>query len=73
MLKVPNSVLGLLFYPLVMILFFTSINNILLGLTFLAAAFSVYLAYSSLVHQKNICVVCTTIYLINVILYFMTM
>ena len=70
---IPNSILGIVFYPLVAVLELLSRTDLIYPFAFLAAAGSVYLAYISLIRHRNICLVCTAIYAINVVLYIMTM
>ncbi|MBS3066099.1 hypothetical protein J4229_03590 [Candidatus Pacearchaeota archaeon] len=67
-----NSFYGMLFYPLIFLL--AQLN--LFGFIFLISIFSflgtVCLAYLSYVKLKTFCLVCTGIYLVNVLLLFLS-
>jgi len=59
----PNPVYGLFFYAL---LFFFIDYALYFGL--IAFPITIYLAYISYIKQKNFCLVCTGIYLINILI-----
>ena len=61
----PNPLFGLVYYALVF--FFVPY---VFYLSVVAFILSLYLAYVSYVQQKNFCVVCTAIYIINIVLFF---
>ncbi|MBI1968492.1 hypothetical protein HYS49_01135 [Candidatus Woesearchaeota archaeon] len=63
----PNMVYGIFYYALLFVLSFF-VDGILLFLTLPAVGASLFLAYVSYLKQRNFCLVCTTIYLINVLL-----
>ncbi|MBI4143636.1 hypothetical protein HY486_00110 [Candidatus Woesearchaeota archaeon] len=65
----PNAVLGLLYYGIVV-----SFEGVLIDyLILLGLLFSVFLAYISYFRLKNFCIVCSAIYVINILLvYFST-
>ena len=60
----PNPLYGLFFYTL---LFFFIKYAFYFGL--IALPVTIYLAYLSYVKQKNFCLVCTGIYLINILIF----
>ncbi len=63
-----NSLFGLIFYLLVFVL--ADVNKIkyIIPLAVIAVAGSLYLAYISYIKQHNFCLVCTSIYLINILI-----
>ena len=63
----PNPFYGLVFYSLVFIL--TGYSDYVFYLASASLIFSIYLAYISYFKQKNFCLVCTLIYLINLTLF----
>jgi len=65
---VSNSYLGILFYILVFSLTLTIYSRYVFYITVLAILASVYLAYIQYVKMKNFCLVCTSIYVINILL-----
>ncbi len=64
----PNPVYGLIFYSLVFLFFDSALYISTAGI--LASA---YLAYISYVKQKNFCLVCSAIYLINILLFLISL
>src|SRR3989344_3167230 len=64
----PNPLLGIIFYAVIFILDVLQYSNTLWYLSIVALIASVYLADTSYFKQKNFCLVCTAIYLINFIL-----
>jgi len=64
---VSNSLIGILFYFLVIVFYFINLNFVLY-ISILAVVGSFYLAYISYVKMKNFCLVCTGIYLVNILL-----
>ncbi len=66
---IPNALAGGLYYVAMFILFFFEpLRKYLVYLTLPAVAFSLYLAYISYFRQRNLCLVCTFTYLINIAL-----
>jgi len=65
---VPNSYLGLFFYTTVLVLAFFGYAQFVFYAAVLAMLGTIYLAYISYFVQKNFCVVCSLIYLLNVLL-----
>lgn len=63
-----NSLFGLVFYLLVFVLADMNKINYLLPLAVIAVLGSLYLAYISYIKQRNFCLVCTSIYLINILI-----
>jgi uncharacterized membrane protein len=73
-LGIPNPVGGLLFYG-VLLLFCFFWDSYLYLTVFPAGAaflFSLYLAFVSYFRQKNVCLVCSAIYLLNTALFVMS-
>lgn len=68
LISLSNSVWGMLFYSLVILLAFHQQMTAILGLAAFAVLGSVYLAYIQYIRMKNFCLVCTAIYLVNVAL-----
>lgn len=66
-LGVPNPLAGLLFYFSIFLFSFSNMRILLFPLLG-AVLFSLYLAYVSYFRQKNFCLVCTFIYLVNLAL-----
>lgn len=67
---IPNAVLGVFFYIIVSGLYFFSLFNFVKIIAVAGILFSVYLAYISFVVQKNVCVLCTATYIINLLILF---
>ncbi len=68
-LGLPNSAAGLAFYALVFVLAFTSYAAAIFYLSLLALIGSFYLAYISYYKLRTFCLVCTGIYLVNILLF----
>lgn len=66
----PNPLYGVFFYPFIALLAYDNLPQMLFWASLIAVLVSVYLAYVSYVKQRNFCVVCTGIYLVNVGLLF---
>ena len=64
-----NIILGLIFYPVIIIVHYLGLTQYVYAFTFSAVIVSAYLAYLSYVKQKNFCLVCSAIYLINIALF----
>ncbi|MAE12978.1 hypothetical protein CMO92_00295 [Candidatus Woesearchaeota archaeon] len=67
-LGVSNSLWGMLFYFVVILLAGYGLNRFVFYLSLLAVLGSVYLAYILYVKLKNFCLICNGIYLVNVLL-----
>ena len=65
---VKNSLLGSGFYVLVLLLSVTSFAPLILYLAAFGMLTTIYLAYSSYFKLKNFCLVCTSIYIISLLL-----
>lgn len=65
---VSNSLFGVLFYILIIVLVILSLPNIILYLSIISLIGSIYLAYASYFKLKNFCLICNAIYLINILL-----
>lgn len=64
----PNSLMGIIFYLIVIALAFYNQTQHLLYLSIVAMLGSLYLAYTSYIKMKNFCLVCSAIYLVNLLL-----
>jgi len=62
----PNPLFGMIFYTL---MFIIGEHKVILYLSSVAFAFTFYLAYLSYFKQKNFCVVCSAIYVVNTLLF----
>lgn len=65
---ISNAIGGLLFYPLVFVLALLDYGQIILYLAVLAIIGSAYLAYLQYFKLKNLCLVCSGIYVVNILL-----
>lgn len=64
----PNMIWGILFYVLVFLGAWFNLTLVVTALSFLAVLLSCYLGYISYYQQKNYCVVCSAVYLVNVLI-----
>jgi len=67
-LGISNSVYGFFFYIVVILLAFYSQMNYVFYLSILSLIFSVYLAYNLYFKLKDFCLVCTGIYIVNILI-----
>lgn len=65
---ISNSLLGMFFYALIFILTLTEYFNYVLYLAVFSVLGSVYLAYLQYFKIKNLCLVCTSVYIVNILL-----
>ncbi len=65
-----NSIKGLLYYPLIIVLTLTGFIPLVFYLSVVSMIMTVYLAYVSYFKLKNYCVVCIGIYLVNILLFY---
>ena len=65
---ISNSIPGIIFYVLVFLLIQYNYLNYVFYLALLSVLGSIYLAYISYFKLKNFCLVCTSIYVVNVLL-----
>lgn len=63
-----NTIIGITFYLIILISSIYFWNDFIFYTSVLSVLFSLYLAYLSYVKMKNFCLVCTAIYIINVLL-----
>ncbi len=68
MFGVSNSLAGIGFYILLIILAFLNYQMIIFYLAIASMLATIYLAYVSFFKLKNLCIVCTLIYIVNIIL-----
>ena len=68
----PNAFYGSLFYALVFFLALANKEHIIFYLAIIACMSSIFLAYLSYFKQKNFCLVCTSIYILNFLLLFLS-
>ncbi len=66
--KISNSLIGIIFYIIILILSIYNLSNYIFYLSLPSLIFSLYLASISFFKLKNFCLVCTPIYLINIII-----
>ena len=64
----PNSLYGIFFYLLILYLAYFNYLNYILYLSILSFIGSILLAYVSYFKLKNFCLVCTSIYIVNILL-----
>ena len=67
---IPNHFYGIGFYLAVLLLDSLGYNNLVLYMAIASIALSVYLAYASLIKERNFCLVCNAVYLVNALLLF---
>ncbi len=72
LLGMSNSLFGMFFYLVIYILFSLNLFNYVFFLSVLSVPGSIYLAYISYIKLKTFCLVCTSIYLINFLLLFLS-
>lgn len=65
----PNPAWGIFFYAAILVWGWLEVSIVLFVLSIIGVLVSIYLAYVLYVKQKNFCLVCTTIYIINLLLY----
>ncbi len=65
---IPNSLLGILFYLIIMILAIFNLNSYIFYIAIPAFLFNIYLAYASYIKLKNFCLICTLTYLIVILI-----
>jgi vitamin-K-epoxide reductase (warfarin-sensitive) len=65
---ISNSILGLLFYIFVLVLVYLNYLNYVMYLGILSMFLTLYLAYVSYFRLKNLCLVCTGVYIVNILL-----
>jgi vitamin-K-epoxide reductase (warfarin-sensitive) len=65
---IPNGAYGIGFYAAIYLTTFPQLQNYLLPLAVLGVLFSLYFAYQLYFRVKTFCVVCTSIYLVNILL-----
>lgn len=65
---ISNSLGGIVFYVLLFILSYTSYASYIRWLAVASIIGSVFLAYISYFKLKNFCIICTTIYFVNIAL-----
>ena len=64
----PNSLFGMVYYAVIFILAYIGQPTPLFYISILGVVASVYLGYIAYVKMKNFCLVCTAIYVINVLM-----
>ncbi len=65
---ITNSILGIAFYTLILVLSVTSYASLILYLAITGILASIRLAYISYFKIKNFCLVCTGIYIVSLLL-----
>lgn len=69
----PNPIFGMIYYVAVFILTLYYDSRSILVLSMIALAGTLYLAYISYFKQKNFCLVCSSIYLINILIFVLSL
>jgi len=67
-LGINNSILGIGFYAVVFILSLTYFSSAILYLAIIGMLATKYLAYISYFKLKNFCIICMSVYLVNILL-----
>lgn len=67
---IPNSVKGMLFYPFMAALVWLGYPQIVFYLAAASLLMTFYLLYVSYFKLKNYCLVCSSIYLVNILLFY---
>ena len=70
MFGVSNHFYGIGFYLAVLLLDGLGYDKLVLYMAIASIALSVYLAYASLIKERNFCLVCNAVYLVNALLLF---
>jgi len=65
---IPNSVIGLIFYIMIIVLIYLNYPKIIFYLSIISVLTSLYLAYISYFKLKNYCIVCNLSYIINILI-----
>lgn len=65
---IPNPIIGILFYSLLFLLAALSKYNLIFILSIPAVLGSIYFSYISYFKQRNFCLICSTIYIINILI-----
>ncbi len=68
LLGIPNSILGILCYITLVLLLFLNLTTLFFYVTLLSCIASAGLAYILYFKMKNFCIVCSSIYLVNILL-----
>ena len=68
LMGISNSIYGIFFYILILLLIQYNYLNYVFYLALLSVLGSIYLAYISYFKLKNFCLVCTSIYTVNILL-----
>ena len=67
-LGISNSVFGIIFYIIILILNALDNIQVIFYLAVISVIGSIYLAYISYIKLKILCIVCSSIYLVNILL-----
>lgn len=67
----PNPIYGILYYGFIVLLLYDNLPRAFFWITVFGVIGSCYLAFVSYVRQRNFCLVCSAIYLINIFLFIM--
>ncbi|MEK6855401.1 MAG: vitamin K epoxide reductase family protein [Nanoarchaeota archaeon] len=65
---ISNSLIGFLFYLVLIILSVYNKSQFIFYLSFISLIPTIFLAYISFIKMKNLCLVCTAIYILNILL-----
>ena len=67
---IPNSIKGMFFYPFMAVLALLGYPQILFYFAAASLLMTLYLAYVSYFKLKNYCLVCSSVYLVNILLFY---
>lgn len=67
---IPNSIKGMLFYPFMALLLWLGNPQLVFFLASGSMIMTFYLIYASYVKLKNYCLVCSGVYLVNMLLFY---
>ena len=69
---IPNSVLGILFFIIIIILAYFNRLDYIFYISLPSTLFTIYLAYVSYIKLKNFCLVCTSTYIVNILIFYIS-
>ncbi len=66
---ISNSIFGIFFYAIIFVLLFMNLTNIVFYLSTISLLGSLYLAYVLYFKVRSFCIVCNSIYVVNILLF----
>lgn len=73
LLGIQNALVGIIYYPTIIIFVFLYIPIVLFALTAIAGIVSLYLAWILFFKIRTLCMLCLAIYLINLVLFILSL